>query len=250
MNSKEKFSGKVANYAKYRPSYPAQFIDYLVKEAGLTEDSIVADIGAGTGILTRLIAGRVQTVYAVEPNPDMRQACREQCRRLTNVIPVDGSAEDTQLAGHSIDLITVAQAFHWFDREKSKAEFKRILKPDGKAVLAWNKPANTQVTRDYDELCRLLCPHYQGLAGGSELTAEAFREFFRNGYCDYRVFANNGESSLENYLGGSLSASYAPSESDDNYGEFIAGLTRIFNKCSANGVLLLHVQTHSYTGQI
>jgi ubiquinone/menaquinone biosynthesis C-methylase UbiE len=196
------------------------------------------------------MAGKAKTIYAVEPNPDMRQACQEQCRQLPNIITVDGSAEDTRLAGNSLDLITVAQAFHWFDREKTKAEFRRILKPDRKVVLVWNKPAASLILNDYDNLCHLLCPNYKGLAGGSELAPEAYRSFFNNSGYVYRVFDNKGESSLENYIGGSLSTSYAPSETDNNYGKFIDGLTRLFNKYSANGVLAVHNQTHSYTGTI
>jgi ubiquinone/menaquinone biosynthesis C-methylase UbiE len=250
MNTKDKFSTKVNNYSKYRPSYPDKFIEYLIQEVGLNKDSIVADIGAGTGRLTRLLAEKVKTVLAIEPNLNMRQACLEYCRQSTNVIPVDGSAESTTLADSSVDFITVAQAFHWFDKEKSKSEFGRILKPGGKVTLVWNKPPETQFGKDIDALYHLLCPDYKGRAGGSELTSDAYQDFFKKRCCDYRVFDNSSESSLANYLGGSLSASYAPSESDANYAKFVAGVTRLFQKYQTNGKLLVNNQTHSYTGLV
>jgi ubiquinone/menaquinone biosynthesis C-methylase UbiE len=250
MNTKDKFSNKVDNYSKYRPSYPDKFIEYLMKENGLNTDSIVADIGAGTGRLTRLLAEKVNTVFAIEPNLKMRQACLEYCYQFTNVITVDGSAENTTLAESSVDIITVAQAFHWFEKEKSKSEFSRILQPGGKVVLLWNKPLQSQFGKEIDELYHLLCPDYKGLAGGPELTPDAYQDFFKNRCCDYRVFDNNLESSLENYLGGSLSASYAPLESDANYPKFVSGITKLFHKYEINGKLHVNNQTHSYTGSV
>ena len=128
MNNKERFTNKVGNYLKYRPSYPQEFIDYLVSEVGLSRSSVAADIGAGTGILTRLLADKVKTIYAVEPNLKMRTACENYCDMVENFVAIDGSAEDTTLANNSVDFISVAQAFHWFDRTKTKLEFQRILK--------------------------------------------------------------------------------------------------------------------------
>lgn len=138
MDSKDKFTNKVEEYIKYRPSYPKEFIDYLFNEVGISSDSIVADIGAGTGILTKQFGDKVRTIFAVEPNLNMRTACQEYCSHLQNMVLIDGSAEDTGLEDGSVNFITVAQAFHWFDRDKCKMEFKRILKANGKVVLVWN----------------------------------------------------------------------------------------------------------------
>jgi len=120
MDSKDKLTNKVNEYIKYRPSYPKEFIDYIINEVGISSKSTVADIGAGTGILTKQLGDRVKRIYAVEPNTNMRTACQEYCSDLKNVISIDGSAEDTGLENNSVDFITVAQAFHWFDRDKRK----------------------------------------------------------------------------------------------------------------------------------
>lgn len=250
MNSKEKFTNKAANYAKYRPSYPAEFIHYLLFEVGLL-NSVVADIGAGTGILTKLLASSVSKIYAIEPNYQMRSACIKYCGAYDNVFVKDGSAEEMGLNNNSIDFITVAQAFHWFDKNKCKTEFQRILKKNGKLILVWNKRVTgSEFIKENDELCRLLCPEFKGFAGGSETNPESENEIFKDKHCEYKVFDNDRLLTLEEYIGGSLSSSYAPSEQDDNYKEFKTGLKQLFVKYSHNDKLLIPNKTYSYVGEI
>ena len=250
MDNKEKFSNKAENYAKYRPSYPSEFIHYLLYEADLL-NSVVADIGAGTGILTKLLSGGVNKIYSIEPNYQMRSACIKYCSAYDNIIIKDGSAEETELNDNSIDFITVAQAFHWFDKNKCKIEFHRILRKNGKLVLVWNNrtPSN-ELVKENDELCRFLCPDFKGFAGGSETNPESESDIFLNGICEYKVFDNDRLLTLEEYMGGSLSSSYAPSEQDSNYYEFIAGLKLLFKKYNRNGKILIPNKTYSYFGEI
>ncbi|WP_407310091.1 class I SAM-dependent methyltransferase [Desulfosporosinus sp. SB140] len=251
MNSKEKFSNKVSDYVKYRPSYPKELIDYLINQVGFSQNTVIADIGAGTGKLTKLLADNVKFVYAVEPNDNMRSACNAYCKEYNNVAAIDGSAEDTGLHNHSIDFVTVAQAFHWFDRNKSRIEFQRILKPKGKVVLVWNsKVTENALIKENDEFFRRVCPDFKGFSGGINIAPQAFADFFKHGLCEHRLFGNDSLLKLEEYVGGSLSSSYAPSESDENYEEFIAGLKRLFEKYSSNGKILLPNKTHVYIGEI
>jgi len=251
MNNKEKFTSKVENYLKYRPTYPQEFIDYLVSEVGLSRSSVVTDIGAGTGILTKQLADKVRTIYAVEPNFNMRSACERYCDNAENFIAIDGSAEDTTLPNNSVDFITVAQAFHWFDREKTKIEFRRILKPYGQAILVWNSNVQeSELVKEHDELCRKICSEFNGFSSGSDIGSEEDNDFFKNGQCDCRVFENNSLLSLESYIGSSLSTSYAPSERDENYKPFIDGLTNLFNKYGHNGDMVLPIRTYSYIGEV
>jgi SAM-dependent methyltransferase len=244
----DKFTNKADNYVKYRPSYPKEFIDYLSNEAGVGKDSIVADMGAGTGILTKLLLDRVKSVFAVEPNLQMRQACEKYCGDCKNFTAVDGTAETTSLPDKSVDFITVAQAFHWFDRDKAGSEFRRILKPGGKVVLVWNsRISSSEFIIENDELCRWIFPNFNGFSGGTDEDTTIY-DFFRDGKCDCRVFNNNRLLSLEEYIGGSLSASYAPLEGDVNYNSFIEGLVKLFKKYSSGGKLLMPNNTRSYTG--
>lgn len=250
MDSKEKFSNKVANYVKYRPSYPKEYIGYLLNEVGLS-GAAVADVGAGTGILTGLLAPGVGKIYAVEPNFNMRSACVAHCREFGNFTAVEGSAEQTGLPDGSVDFVTVAQAFHWFDREKAGTEFHRILRPDGLVALVWNnRNAESEFTGESEELCRRLCPDYNGFSGGLGTDPGQFADFFREGVCEYRTFGNGQTLMLEEYIGSSLSASYAPSENDGNYGEFIDGLKAIFNKYASDGGLTMPNVTRSYIGRV
>ena len=231
MDSKEKFTSKVSDYVKYRPDYPSAFVNYLFNDVEVSR-SVVADIGAGTGILTKLLASKVKKIYAVEPNFNMRSACEAYCDEFENFVAVDGSAESTTLFDKSVDFITVGQAFHWFDRHRAKIEFQRILRKNGKVILVWNsRVAENVFIRENFELFRQVCPEFIGFSGGSNASPESYSDFFKNGYCDYRVFENDRLLTLEAYLGSSLSASYAPTESDGNYKEFIDGLIDLFNKC-------------------
>ena len=138
-----RFTGKAEIYKKFRPSYPKEFMDYLYSQAGFGRDSAVADIGAGTGIFSRLMLERGSTVYCVEPNGDMRDTAIKDLSGFANFIPVGGNDRNTGLPDRSVDYVTAAQAAHWFDKQAFTSECRRILKPGGKVVLVWNE-------RDYE----------------------------------------------------------------------------------------------------
>ena len=252
MNPREKFTNKVDDYVKYRPNYPKELIDYLTNELGMSKDSTVADVGAGTGILTKLLADKVKTIYAVEPNLNMRTACEIYCADFKSFVAIDGGAEDTNLQDKSVDFITVAQAFHWFDREKTKVEFQRVLKPGGKVILVWNRKLyGTELVQENDRLCKRLCPEFKGFGGGFETRPENYSDFFKNGLCEYKIFDNDMTFySLESFIGQALSHSALPSKGDANYQEFIDGMGEIFNKYSQKGILTMPSKTHGYIGEI
>lgn len=107
-----RFSERVENYIKYRPSYPIEIVDLLVREIGLTPDHIIADIGSGTGILSKLFLENGNKVLGIEPNLEMRNAGQQLHKNQKNFLSLDGTAENTTLPFHSVDLIVAAQAFH------------------------------------------------------------------------------------------------------------------------------------------
>src|SRR3954471_5425717 len=115
QDSTRRFSSRVGNYVRYRPSYPLAVLDLLKAECSLTERSVIADIASGTGIFTRMLLENGNRVLGVEPNGEMRLAAEEFLRSYSNFTSVAGSAESTSLADHSVDLVTAAQAAHWFD---------------------------------------------------------------------------------------------------------------------------------------
>lgn len=132
------FSAKVADYAASRPDYPAVLLDTLGARCDLRAGATIADVGAGTGLLTSDLLGRGYRVVAVEPNPEMRQAAELLLGARDAYRSVDGCAEAMPVEPGSVDLITAAQAFHWFDIERARAEFLRVLRPRGQVALIWN----------------------------------------------------------------------------------------------------------------
>lgn len=153
--NENKFDGMGNIYAKFRPNYPKDFIDFLFTDLNLPKNCVFADIGAGTGILTKQLLEKGATVYAVEPNDDMRKVAENNLNKFSKFIPVKGTAESTTLPDNSIDIITVAQAFHWFDRQKFKKECQRILKPSGKVILIWNsRDSRSELVIENDSINR------------------------------------------------------------------------------------------------
>ncbi|MFQ6113303.1 MAG: class I SAM-dependent methyltransferase [bacterium] len=154
LNPTGRFSDRVQYYIKYRPQYPEEVIELLTLECELEKCSIVADIGSGTGILTQLFLEKGNTVFAVEPNKEMRAAAETLLSKYGCFNSVNGTAEDTTLEQHSVDLVTAGQAFHWFDLEKTRQEFLRILQPNGWVALIWNdrKTDTTPFLEAYEQL--------------------------------------------------------------------------------------------------
>src|SRR5229473_3113962 len=153
-DAKKRFSTKVADYVRYRPSYPAAVVDLLRADCGLRSEHVVADVGSGTGILAKLFLENGNHVFGVEPNDEMRFAGEEFLSAVKNFSSVAGSAEATTLPDASVDFVSVAQAFHWFEPAATRREFLRILRPEGTVVIVWNDREldTTQFLRDYEAL--------------------------------------------------------------------------------------------------
>ena len=133
--STTRFSDRADDYARYRPGYPAAALDAMLAGLAPCDRLAIADIGAGTGIMSRLLAERGAQVVAVEPNAAMRAAAAPHPRVRWS----DGTAEATRLPAAAHDLIVVAQAFHWFDVAPTLCEFLRVLRRDGRLAVVWNK---------------------------------------------------------------------------------------------------------------
>jgi ubiquinone/menaquinone biosynthesis C-methylase UbiE len=246
-----KFTDKADIYAKYRPSYPKEYIDYLVSENELNEDQSVADIGSGTGILSRQLLERGLHVIGVEPNDDMRKTAEESLRNYYRFKSVKATAENTTLQEHSVDLVTVAQAFHWFDHQAFKVECQRILKPEAPVALVWNSrdPASP-IIQENAEICQQTCPAFKGFSGGIDETPEVFNSFFKDGSYLFKEFQNDLLFDYEGFIGRNLSASYAPKKGDETYDRFVHLLSELFEKHSKNGEIVLPNKTRSYIGNV
>ena len=152
-DSTTRFRNRVADYVKYRPHYPEAVVLSLENDFHLQKESIIADIGSGTGISSELFLKKGYTVTGIEPNREMREKSEALLKGYTNFTAVNGTAEATTLADSSVNAIIAGQAFHWFNRERSRTEFERILKPEGWVALLWNERLiQSPFEKDYEQL--------------------------------------------------------------------------------------------------
>ncbi len=251
MGNDCKFSGKANVYARFRPKYPEEFLEYLTADCGLYPGINVADIGSGTGILTRQLLTRSVRVFAVEPNSDMRKTAEAELSACSEFVSVNASAEHTGLHDKSIDLITVAQAFHWFDPIRFQSECRRICKPNAKVVLVWNtRDEENPIVKDLGIVCRKFCPEFKGFSGGTQNSSEIFRQFFRDGTYEHMIFRNDLVTDRESFLGGTMSASYSLTKNDPEYQAYVDAILLIFDKYSCEDRLVIPNRTHSYAGRV
>ncbi len=246
-----RFSNRVENYIKYRPHYPAALTEYLRDECGLTPNSIVADIGAGTGILTELFLKNGNTVYAVEPNREMRTAAEQLLRNYPGFHGVDGTAEATSLPEGSVDWITTGQAFHWFDADRTKLEFARILRPHGWVAVTWNdrRIASNPFHRAYEEFLQRYGTDYQSVSE-SYPNEERMSDFFKPRPVNFQRFDNFQTFDFDGLKGRVLSASYIPPEGDPRYPALLKALHALFETYQTAGRVTLEYDTLLYCGQL
>ncbi len=250
LTNKHKFDQKGAVYSGGRPSYPEEIFSYLESNKIINSNSVCADIGAGTGIFTSQLAPCVKSVYAVEPNENMRFVAEQQYGSLGNVISVNATAESTTLSDASLDMITVAQAFHWFDREKFKTECRRILREDGYVVLVWNdRDANSEIIKDNFAVNKEFCPNFKGSSNGIDFGKEGFSDFFC-GEFEIIEFENNYVYDIDTFIKRNLSSSYSPKVTDSNYNSYVNAIKAVFNKHCVGGVVNYPYITRCYIGKV
>jgi SAM-dependent methyltransferase len=250
-DSTSRFSNRVANYAKYRPSYPAKVLDYLQHECHLTEQCVVADIGSGTGIFTKLLLDRGYTVFAVEPNEAMRRHAEHQLKSDPPFYSIDGTAEATMLDSKSVHLIVCAQAFHWFNNAETKAEFKRILAPHGHIALIWN---NRCIDADdfaiaYEILLKQQEGDYEKI-NHQNLAETDFAAFYHDGKYKLAMFSNYQVFNFEQLAGRAFSSSYVPAEDTTEGHLFSTQLKAIFDQYQSNGTVMFRYDTEVYLGRL
>ena len=250
-DSTERFSSRVENYIKYRPGYPKEVIETLSGECGLAADSIIADVGSGTGILTDMFLRNGNVVYGVEPNREMREAAERLLKDYPRFRSVAARAEETALDDKSVDFITAGQAFHWFDREKTRMEFVRILKPQGRVALIWNERVTTTTPFlvTYEQLLKDYSTDYEKV-DHRRIDDEVIRDFFGSNQFRLKQFNNIQVFDYEGVKGRLLSSSYAPEEGHPNYEPMLAELERIFQAYQNEGRVVVEYITQMYYGQL
>lgn len=246
----QRFSSRVDNYVRYRPGYPREIIELLSGECGLTANSLIADIAFGTGIFTRLLLENGNRVVGVEPNGEMRRAGEEFLAAYPRFTSIAGTAEVTTLPDASVDFVTAAQAAHWFEREKARCEFMRILKPGGCTVLVWNERQieSTAFLRDYEALLLKYGTDYQEVR--HERTTEEIADFFAPSDFGTRTFEMNQECDYAGLEGRLLSSSYTPGPDHANHQPMLDELGRIFDLYQNDGEVVLKYDTRVFYGRL
>jgi len=249
-DAKQGFSSRVADYARYRPSYPREVVQLLREECGLRPEHVIADIGSGTGLLSKLFLDHGNRVFGVEPNPGMRAAGEEFLREYANFVSVNGFAEETSLATASVDFLTAGQAFHWFQPAAARAEFQRILKPGGWVVIAWNDRCldGSLFAREYESLLKRFGTDYE-MVREAYPEALTIREFLNDGKLGSRDLPNHQVFDWERLCGRLWSSSYAPKEGHPNFAPMMAELQRLFAAYRRDGRVRMDYYTRIYSGQ-
>lgn len=249
-NTVERFSNRVENYVRYRPGYPKGILECLREKANLRASSVVADVGSGTGISARLFLENGNPVYGVEPNAKMRRAAEEFLKEFPRFESVDGTSENTTLENESVDFVVAAQAFHWFDRTKTRVEFRRILRQSGSAVLIWNERRldTNDFLREYERFLIEFGTDYEKIRHDT-LSEKIFKDFFQTGF-QKEVFENIQTLNFEGLKGRALSASYIPTEENPRFGEMIKTLRSLFTKHQKNDTIQISYDTNVYYGHI
>ncbi len=249
-DSTNRFTDRVENYVRFRPGYPCEVLQVLATQAGLTSSMVVADVGAGTGISSRLFLENGNTVFAVEPNDAMRAAAEKLLNPLPRFHSVAGTAEQTTLDDTSIDLVVAGQAFHWFRVPEARREFKRILRPAGWVVLLWNtrRTDSTPFLRGYEQLLLDFGTDYREV-NHANLSEPTLREFFGSSP-RYARLDNVQHFDLAGLTGRLLSSSYVPAADDPRYQPMLAALGQLFATYQEQGQVAFEYDTELYFGTL
>lgn len=251
QDSTLRFSDRVEDYAKFRPGYPSEILSCLEAQCGLQTTWKIADLGSGTGNLTRLFLEHGNFVYGVEPNEAMRLAGEGLLSSFKNFGSVNGRAEETGLQTHSINLVTAGQAFHWFDVAASRAEAKRILREDGWVALIWNERVNdaSPFMSKYESLLLARLGDYGGgISRGHG--QEKVGDFFRGqGHTQFN-FDQTVNHTLDTLCGLLLSSSYAPKPGQPGHDVLFEGLKEVFEAEQVEGYVSMVYSTAVFIGQL
>ena len=252
MTGADRFTDKAEKYEKFRPSYPKESLDIIQDECHLilNNDIVIADIGAGTGKFTELLLDKDCKVYAIEPNYNMRAIAEAKFIGSPNYKSIDNTAENTGLDDNSVDLIIVAQALHYFDVEKVKFEFKRILKPNGKVALLWNfRDRESNFMKEYEKIVYTFhSKDLQPTFAQDKMNDSVYNKLFS----EYKVFSIPyiQELDFDDLWGRILSSNHAPKKDDPNYEELYKNIKKIFDKYQHNKKINFEYHTKVVIGNI
>ncbi len=246
-----RFSGRVEDYARCRPGYPSGVADLLARAVGLAPEWVVADVGSGTGKLAEVFLARGNTVYGVEPNPEMRREAERVFAGEARFLSVDGRAEAAGLPDRSVDIVVAGQAFHWFDPGKARVEFRRILRGRPRCALVWNRRLTgaTGLAAAYEAFLGEYSRDYLEIEARQVASEAALAGFFSGGRCARETLPNLQVLDREGFRGRYRSCSYALAAGDARFDEAMQGLDEIFHAHARGGIVTIEYETTVYHGE-
>lgn len=254
FNSTTRFSDRVENYVKYRPGYPSGVLEVLATELNLTPRAALADLGSGTGISAKLFLENGNVVFGVEPNREMRAAAEAFLQSYPNFRSITGTAEETTLPDASVEFVVAAQAFHWFDVPKTRAEAQRILKPGGAGILLWNDrhTEGTPFLEAFEALLVRFGTDYAQInhRNAQTLDRQAITTFFGQAAWRLHTLPNSQSFDYEGLQGRLLSSSYAPLAGHPNHEPMLQRLREIFAEHQEQGKVRFEYETQIYFGPL
>ncbi len=251
MDPTQRFGDRVEHYTQFRPSYPTELLAFMRDELGLTAAHVIADVGSGTGILSKLFLDHGNVVYGVEPNAHMRQAAEAVLGGYGRFYSVEGRAEATQLEPDQVDCVVVGQAFHWFKVDETREEFRTILRPGGWVVLIWNsrRTESAPFLKAYEAYLEQWGTDYIAVRSRYDVKASLESLFGGSGY-GRKSFENAQSLDFEGLRGRILSSSYMPGAQQPQHEPMLAALRQLFDEHQQNGRVLLEYDTEVYFRQL
>jgi SAM-dependent methyltransferase len=244
-----RYTDRAATYARYRWDYAPQAIDVVLRCAQVGPASCLADIGSGTGILTRHFVDRAQRVYAVEPDAEMRAWAERAFTGIPSFKSISGSAEVTTLPDQCVDLIIVGQAIHWFDALPARREFQRILRPGGFLAILWNGGMDPAIGQALQQVCTVE-NGWDITPAANQPPAQPMSYYFSKENLPQQSFPATRAETWDEFFGGLCSASNAPDEANPLFANLRASARRAFDALSTNGILNMHYSTELIFGHL
>ncbi|MDR2932603.1 MAG: class I SAM-dependent methyltransferase [Oscillospiraceae bacterium] len=240
---------KAAFYKEGRQGYAPEAVQLITETIG-TPRAVIADMGSGTGIFSASLLKKGCVVYCVEPDADLRQKASERLRHFKHFMPIAAPAEDTRLPNHSVDGITAASAFHWFDPEIFLRECKRIIKPDSPVFFLYNvRPNDDPFSQEQSRVCRQYCPGFTSFCHGADKAKKRCPAFFSDEFKE-KHYSYDLIYTKEQFLSRCLSSSYSLNQTQPDYPAYRRELEKLIASYSIDGLITIRNYTVVWYGMI
>jgi SAM-dependent methyltransferase len=248
---RQRFTGRVDDYERYRQRYPAAEVIALLREwCNLDPSWLIADIGAGTGMLSEVFLNNGNRVIAVEPNAEMRAPCESLRSQWPELKVVDASAEETTLPDGSVDMVAAGRAFHWFDRDRALPEFRRILQPQGWIALvsAGRARDGSEQTEAFEKLLTGYGRDFSYIRAG--LRVHDHMEEILPVDLHQAQIPSDQHLTWDEFRGHTLSLSVVPRPGDPGFEDFERALRVYFDQFAVSGVFAMETTCWITAGRL